>query len=103
MYGFQLLAANNFADVIEKKHRSISIMNSLSLHPFYEDLALSLDQINALMEVLTYVNVSALKPTILMHYFNVTHGMICKAKSSCNNLSNVVMINTERNHIHQHG
>lgn len=63
------------------------MINSLSFHPLYEDLVLSLDQIEALIFVLTQINITAINPSILINYFCITQEMMFKAKSICDKLS----------------
>ncbi len=61
--------------------------NPLSLNSNYDDLVVSIHQIDALLDMVTSTDLTELKPETLSNYFWVARDILDKAKTSCSNLS----------------
>lgn len=60
---------------------------SFSLHPHYENLLISLNQLDALLCVATSMDVTELKTETAFHYLWLTSDVLQKAKKICEELA----------------
>lgn len=60
----------------------------LSLNPDYDELLVSLHQLDAMFDVATSIDMTELKPETLSNYFWVVRDILDKAKINCESLAN---------------
>lgn len=65
------------------------MITTLSLDPRYDQLMVSLKQIDALFAVATSADMTDLTPEVLSHYFWIGIDLLTKTKEICNDLGNI--------------
>lgn len=62
---------------------------SLSLNPRYDELVVSLKQIDALLDVATSADITELKSETITNYFYILSDILRKASITCEDLADV--------------
>ncbi len=73
---------------------------SLSLDPNYDELIVSVHQIEALLDIATSTDLTELKSETLSNYFWVIRDLLAKAKICCNSLAKLTLFSQseDKNH-----
>lgn len=67
------------------------MITSLSLNPHYDQLSVALEQINALLDVITSTDLTELKLITITNYFWAMHNIFTQAKMNCEHLANLAI------------
>jgi hypothetical protein len=70
-----------------------SFIMSLSLDPRYDDLLMSFQQLEALLDVATSIDLTELKSETMTNYFWIINDVLCRAKKLCESLSDIPVAN----------